>query len=172
MKADIQIIPAAQEHTEAIWRIFQEVIAGGDAYVFEADTSRDAFLAYWFAKGTHPYVTIEDGQVLGSYIVKANQPGRGSHVANASYMTASSARGKGIGGLMCRHSLLEASALGFQAMQFNIVVSTNTAAVALWQKHGFRIIGTTPEAFRHESLGYVDTHIMFRELQSPDPSNH
>jgi ribosomal protein S18 acetylase RimI-like enzyme len=79
-------------------------------------------------------------------------------------MTASSARGKGIGGLMCGHSLLEAAALGFRAMQFNIVVATNTTAVALWQKHGFRIIGTTPGAFRHETPGYVDAHIMFREL--------
>ncbi|QJE98106.1 GNAT family N-acetyltransferase [Luteolibacter luteus] len=166
MKAGIQIIPATPDHTDAIWQIFHEVIAAGDAYVFEADTSRDAFLAYWFARGTHPYVAIEDGKVLGSYIVKANQPGRGSHVANASYMTASFARGKGIGGLMCRHSLLEAAALGFRAMQFNIVVSTNSAAVSLWQKHGFRIIGTTPGAFRHETLGYVDAHIMFRELAS------
>jgi L-amino acid N-acyltransferase YncA len=164
METGIQIIPATGLHAEAIWQVFREVIAAGDAYVFEANTSRDAFLAYWFAEGTHPYVATRDDQVLGSYIVKANQPGRGSHVANASYMTASFARGKGIGSLMCGHSLTEAAALGFRAMQFNIVVSTNTAAVALWQRHGFRIIGTTPGAFRHETLGYVDAHIMFREL--------
>jgi L-amino acid N-acyltransferase YncA len=166
MKAGIQIIPATGDHTGATWQIFQEVIADGDAYVFEADTTRETFLAYWFAKGTHPYVAIGDGQVLGSYIVKANQPGRGSHIANASYMVSAAARGKGIGGLMCGHSLLEAASLGFRAMQFNIVVATNTAALTLWQKHGFRIIGTTPGAFRHEALGYVDAHIMFRELDS------
>ena len=158
----IPIIPATEEHAEAVWQIFREVIAAGDAYVFEANTTRETFLAYWFA--AHAYVAIEDGQVLGSYIVKANHPGRGSHVANASYMVASAARGKGIGGLMCEHSLHEAKALGFRAMQFNIVVSTNAAAVALWKKHGFAIAGTLPGAFRHETLGYVDAHVMFRDL--------
>jgi len=158
----IRITPATEEHTEAVWQIFREVIAAGDAYVFEADTTREAFFAYWFA--AHAYVAIEGEQVLGSYIVKANQPGRGSHVANASYMVAAAARGKGIGGLMCEHSLREAKALGFRAMQFNIVVSTNLAAVALWKKHGFTIVGTLPGAFRHETLGYVDALVMFRDL--------
>jgi L-amino acid N-acyltransferase YncA len=159
---DLHIIPATDAHAEAVWQIFREVIAAGDAYVFEADTTREAFLAYWFA--AHAYVAIEGDQVLGSYIVKANQPGRGSHVANASYMVASAARGKGIGGLMCEHSLRESKALGFRAMQFNIVVSTNEAAVALWKKHGFAIAGTLPGAFRHQTLGYVDAYVMFRNL--------
>jgi L-amino acid N-acyltransferase YncA len=158
----IHIIPATNAHAEPVWQIFREVIVAGDAYVFEADTSREAFLAYWFA--AHAYVAIEGEDVLGSYIVKANQPGRGSHVANASYMVASAARGRGIGGLMCGHPLREAKALGFRAMQFNIVVSTNAAAVALWKKHGFAIAGTLPGAFRHETLGYVDAHVMFRDL--------
>jgi L-amino acid N-acyltransferase YncA len=162
----IRIIPATGEHAEAVWQIFREVIAAGDAYVFEADTTREAFLAYWFAG--HVYVAIEGEQVLGSYIVKANQPGRGSHVANASYMVASAARGKGIGGLMCAHSLREGKALGFRAMQFNIVVSTNEAAVALWKKHGFAIAGTLPGAFHHETLGYADALVMFRDLTDFD----
>ena len=162
MTPDIRIIPATDEHTEAVWQIFREVIVAGDAYVFEADTTREAFITYWIA--AHAYVAIEGKQVLGSYIIKSNQPGRGSHVANASYMVASAARGKGIGGLMCQHSLREAKALGFHSMQFNIVVSTNLAAVALWQKHGFAIVGTLPGAFRHETLGYVDAHVMFRKL--------
>ena len=162
MAPSIRIIPATEEHTEAVWEIFREVIAAGDAYVFEADTTRETFLAYWFA--AYASVAIEGEQVLGSYIIKANQPGRGSHVANASYMVASAARGKGIGGLMCEHSLREAKALGFRSMQFNIVVSTNLAAVALWQKHGFIIAGTLHGAFRHETFGYVDALVMFRDL--------
>ena len=161
---EIRIIPAEESHAEAVWQIFREVIAAGDAYVFETDTSREAFQAYWFGPGVHPYVAVEDGLVLGSYIVKANLPGRASHIANASYMVSSAARGKGIGGLMCEHSLTEAKSLGFRAMQFNIVVATNTAAVKLWQRHGFQIIGTVPGAFRHETLGYVDAHVMFRTL--------
>ncbi|MEK7949163.1 GNAT family N-acetyltransferase [Luteolibacter soli] len=162
----IDILHATEEHAEAAWQIFREVIASGDAYVFGADTTREAFLAYWFA--AHAYVAMENGKVLGSYLIKANQPGRGSHVANASYMVAAAARGKGIGGLMCEHSLYQAKTLGFRAMQFNIVVSTNTAAVALWQKHGFAIVGTLPGAFRHETLGYVDALVMFRDLADID----
>lgn len=162
---DLQILPATAAHADAIWRIFQEVIAAGDAYVFEADTTREQFMAYWFAPTSHPQVALLDGEVAGSYIVKANHPGRGSHVANASYMTAASARGQGIAGKMCQHSLRLAKSLGFRAMQFNIVVATNAVAVALWQKHGFRITGTLPDAFRHATLGYVDAHVMFRDLE-------
>lgn len=161
---DLEILPATTEHAEAIWEIFQEVIAAGDAYVFEADTTREQFMAYWFAPAAQPQVALLDGKVAGSYIVKANQPGRGSHIANASYMTASSARGQGIAGKMCQHSLQLAKSLGFRAMQFNIVVATNIVAVTLWQKHGFRIIGTVPGSFRHATLGYVDAYVMFREL--------
>lgn len=160
----IRIIPADTSHQEALWQIFREVIAGGDAYVFEADTSRDAFLAYWFGPSVHPYVALDGDRVLGSYIVKPNQPGLGSHVANASYMTAADARGRGIAGKMCEHSLHTAKRLGFRSMQFNIVVATNTVAVALWEKHGFRIVGTLPGVFRHAALGYVDAHVMFRDL--------
>lgn len=165
---ELEILPATPEHAEAIWAIFQEVIAAGDAYVFEADTTREQFMAYWFAPTSHPQIALLDGAVAGSYIVKANQPGRGSHIANASYMTASSARGQGIAGKMCEHSLHLAKSLGFHAMQFNIVVATNTVAVSLWQKHGFRIIGTLPGAFHHSTLGYVDAHVMFRGLDDID----
>jgi L-amino acid N-acyltransferase YncA len=164
MTQGIAIIPADESHIAAVWTIFQEVIAAGDAYVFELGTTLEQFIAYWFAPEHHPHVVLLDGEVIGSYVVKANQPGRGSHVANASYMTASAARGRGIAGMMCEHSLRYAKSLGFRAMQFNIVVATNTVAVRLWQKHGFRIIGTSPGAFRHERLGYVDAHVMFREL--------
>lgn len=164
MNDGLQILPASSSHIEAVWRIFQEVIAAGDAYVFEAGTTREEFEAYWFAPQCHVQVALLDGEVVGSYIVKANQPGRGSHVANASYMTAAAARGKGIAGSMCEHSLRLAKSLGFRAMQFNIVVATNTVAVRLWQKHGFRITGTLPGAFRHEALGFVDAHVMFRGL--------
>ncbi|WP_367873430.1 N-acetyltransferase family protein [Luteolibacter sp. Populi] len=164
MTPALQIVSATADHAEAVWTIFQEVIATGDAYVFDESTSREDFMAYWFSPKSHAHVAILDGEVLGSYIVKANQPGRGSHVANASYMTASAARGRGIAGKMCEHSLHLAKSLGFQAMQFNIVVATNTVAVKLWQKHGFRIVGTLPKAFHHAVSGVVDAHVMFREL--------
>lgn len=159
------ILPAGPEHRDGIWAIFQEVVAGGDAYVFEPDTPRDKALAYWFAEGTRPYVALDAaGRVLGSYLIRANQPGLGSHVANASYMVSSGARGGGVGSALCAHSLEEARRLGFAAMQFNIVVSTNHTAVKLWRRHGFEIVGTVPKAFRHRSLGLVDAHVMHRFL--------
>lgn len=159
----ITVFPATEEHHEAVWHIFHEVIQGGDAYVFPEDMSREDALAYWFAPAHHPYVAVaEDGRVLGSYILKPNQPGRGAHVANGSYMTASRARGMGIGGLMAAHSVEEAARLGYRAIQYNIVVSTNDIAVRLWQRHGFKIVGTLPKAFRHKELGYVDAYVMHR----------
>ena len=167
----IRIVPATAAHHGAVWQIFHEVIQGGDAYVFEADLPREQALAYWFAPSHHPYVALgEDGRVLGSYILKPNQPGRGSHVANGSYMTASHTRGMGIGGIMAAHSIEEAVRLGYHAIQFNIVVSTNDTAVRLWQRHGFKIIGTLPKAFRHKDLGFVDAFVMHRFVGEGEPA--
>lgn len=156
--------PATLSDSDAIWGIFHEVIATGDTYVFDPAMSRDDALAYWFHPGTHTYVAEVDGRVLGTYIFKENQPGLGSHVANASFMVSSTARGLGVGKQMGAHCLEEARRLGFRAMQFNIVVASNEVAVRLWQQLGFEIIGTLPEAYRHSQLGYVDAHIMFRRL--------
>jgi L-amino acid N-acyltransferase YncA len=165
----IHILPAASEHHDAIWHIFHEVIQGGDAYVFPADMHRPDALAYWLAPGNHVYVAVDSaGTVVGSYILKPNQPGRGSHVANGSYMTASSARGMGVGTIMAEHSMAEAARLGYRAIQFNIVVSTNETAVRLWQRHGFKILATLPQAFHHARLGYVDAHVMHRFVTDAD----
>lgn len=165
----IHILPAASEHHDAIWNIFHEVIQGGDAYVFPADMHRTDALAYWLAPGHHVYVAVDSaGIVVGSYILKPNQPGRGSHVANGSYMTASSARGMGVGTIMAEHSIAEAARLGYRAIQFNIVVSTNETAVRLWQRHGFKILATLPQAFHHARLGYVDAHVMHRFVTDAD----
>jgi ribosomal protein S18 acetylase RimI-like enzyme len=95
----------------------------------------------------------------------ANQPGLGSHVANASFMVAPAFHGKGAGRHMGLHCLREARRIGFRAMQFNFVVSTNSAAVALWRRLGFDIVGTLPGAFAHRELGYVDAYVMFRSLE-------
>lgn len=161
---ELIVVPAAEVHAEGIWEIFREVVRTGDTYTFDPEISREQALAYWMAEGTHAYVALLGGRVAGTYIVKANHAGLGSHVANASYMVSPACRGLGVGTVMCAHSLEEARRLGFQAMQFNIVVSTNTAAVSLWKKHGFAIVGTVPKAFRHKALGLVDTYVMHRFL--------
>jgi L-amino acid N-acyltransferase YncA len=158
------IRPATRGDDDAIWQIFQAVIRPGDTYVFDPDMSREDALAYWFHSGTSTYVLEEEGSILGTYILRPNQPALGSHVANAAFMVAPTARGAGIGRRMGEHCLAEARAMGFRAMQFNFVVSTNAPAVRLWKQLGFEIVGTLPGAFRHATLGYVDAYVMFQKL--------
>lgn len=156
-------IRKSREKDEAgIWEIFRKVIATGDTYVFPPDSDMEVFRKHWM--GYSPMVAVCDCEVVGTYIIKQNQIGLGSHIANGSYMVHPDHHGKGIGKAMGLHSLDYATARGFKAIQFNLVVSTNEAAVDLWMKLGFRIIGTVPGAFNHQELGCVDTHIMFREL--------
>lgn len=156
---------AAAQDAEAIWQIFHAVIQKGDSYTFPPDMPREAALEYWMGKDKHCYVAELEGLVAGTYIVKDNQPGLGSHIANASFMVSPDCQGKSVGMHMGEHALVEAKRLGYQSMQFNIVISTNIPAVKLWQKLGFAIIGTVPEAFWHNTLGkLVDAYVMFRKL--------
>jgi ribosomal protein S18 acetylase RimI-like enzyme len=160
----LNIRPAAEPDRDAIWNIFQEIVAAGDTYAFDPKISRDEALAYWFRPDTHTYVSENNGQIVGTYVLRANQPGPGSHVANAAFMVAQDTRGLGVGRKMAEHSLTEAQRLGLRAMQFNFVVSTNTPAIRLWQQLGFKIVGTLPGAFLHPRAGYVDVYVMFRSL--------
>lgn len=162
----ITISPATPTDFPAIWPIFQHVIQAGDSYVFSPDMSFEDAQAYWMNSKHHIYVAKENNTILGSYILKANQPDLGAHVANASFIVSSDARGKGIGRKMGNHCIAEAKRLGFRAIQFNIVVSTNTVAVKLWESLGFAIIGTAPKTYKHKTLGYVDTYIMFLDIVS------
>jgi len=166
-----KIRPATKADHEAIWKIFREVIQPGDTYAIDPRISREAALAYWFAPGTHTYVTELDrlnrsssDRIVGTYILRANQGGGGAHVANAAFMVAPEVQGRGIGRAMAEHCLTQARQLGFRAMQFNFVVSTNESAVRLWQKVGFKIVGTLPGAFRHPIKGDVDAYVMYRAL--------
>ena len=160
----IEIRKANESDFEAIWQIFREVVAPGDTYALDPATTREEAHSYWMSDDKTTYVALLDGEVVGTYIIKPNQPGLGSHVANAGYMVKAGAQGRGVGREMCEHSLAEARRAGFLAMQFNLVVSTNEAAVALWKKMGFSIVGTLPKAFRHRSLGLVDAFVMHRFL--------
>jgi ribosomal protein S18 acetylase RimI-like enzyme len=161
----LRIRCARAKDREAIWQIFRAVVAGGDTYVFDPKISRSKALAYWLDRKTRCYVALSHDEILGCYILKANQPGLGSHVANAGFMVAPSARGRGIGRLMANHCLREAERLGFRAMQFNFVVATNKRALSLWKDLGFQIVGTLPEAFRHCRRGFVDVYVMYRRLK-------
>ena len=150
---------------EAVWKIFQATIAPGDAFVYDPNTPREEAMAYWFGKGTRTYVAEQEGKIVGSYILRANRPGLGDHVSNAGFMVDPNARRLGVGRAMGEHALNEARRLGYRAMQFNFVISTNESAVRLWQSLGFKIVGTLPGAFRHARKGFVDAYIMFRSLE-------
>jgi L-amino acid N-acyltransferase YncA len=161
----LEIRLATEADHDAIWNIFHAVITPGDTYAFDPQMSREEALAGWFRPDTHTYVAEQDRQIVGTYILRANQPSLGSHVANAAFMVAPRARGLGVGKHMGEHCLGEARRFGFRAMQFNFVVSTNTSAIHLWKHLGFKIVGTLPGAFRHPGKGYIDVYVMFRSLE-------
>jgi L-amino acid N-acyltransferase YncA len=160
----ISIRKAEETDFDAIWRIFHQVVQQGATYTYDPETTREQAHSIWLSSGHTTYVACIDDHIVGTYILKPNQPGLGSHVANAGYMVSNDGRGKGVGKAMCEHSLEEARRMGFHAMQFNMVVSTNESAVALWKKLGFSIVGTLPQAYRHRELGLVDAYVMYRFL--------
>jgi ribosomal protein S18 acetylase RimI-like enzyme len=152
----------------AIWPIFQAVAAEGTTYVFASDTPREEAYAYWFGPGIRCFVAEKGGVIVGMYKLVANHRDRGAHVANASFMVDPQFTGRGAGTAMGRHCLCQARRAGFLAMQFNFVVSTNQAAVRLWQRLGFSIAGTLPAAFKHRDHGLVDAYVMHRFLDDDD----
>lgn len=160
-----EIRRAIEGDFDAIWEIMEEVFLQGDTYPHSPETSREAAFQYWMARPSATYVAVNKGEIVGTYYLRPNQPDLGSHVCNAGYMVRSTARNRGIGTAMGKHSLVEAKRLGFKAMQFNLVIVTNEPSVRLWKKLGFEIVGTLPEAFRHKELGLVDALVMYRMLE-------
>lgn len=160
----LEIRKAAESDNDAIWEIIREVIATGDTYVFAPDSTREEMLGFWCSPEKHTYVGIDEGRIVGTFFLKANQPALGAHVGNAGYMVSPLAFGKGIGRRMAEWSLDEARRLGFTAMQFNFVVKSNEYAVKLWQSIGMEIIGEIPDAFDHKQLGLTNAYIMYMKL--------
>jgi len=160
----MEIRRATGRDGDAIWKILEPVIRGGDTYTLPQDMNREEALAYWNSAGHEVFAVEENGEILGTYYLRANQKGGGAHVANCGYMTAPWASGRGVARAMCQHSLERAKARDFRAMQFNFVVSNNERAVRLWESMGFEIVGTLPGAFMHPKLGPVDALVMYRKL--------
>jgi L-amino acid N-acyltransferase YncA len=160
----VLIRPAQPEDHDAIWRILEPVICAGETYPLPRDMSQAEAIAYWIRPDRETFVAEEDGRLLGTYYLRANQLGGGAHVANCGYITACGATGRGVGRQMCEHSLEYARSRGFRAMQFNFVVSTNERAIRLWQSLGFETVGRLPLAIEHPRHAYVDALIMFRPL--------
>lgn len=162
--AELRVRPLEAADFDQVWPIIRDVVQAQETYAFDPDMDRETAWKTWVELPRATFVVEQDGQILGTYYIKANAAGPGDHVCNCGYMTAAAARGKGVASAMCRHSLQVGRELGFSAMQFNSVVASNTVAVALWQKLGFAIVGTLPKAYRHARLGLVDCHVMFRSL--------
>jgi ribosomal protein S18 acetylase RimI-like enzyme len=155
---------APDKDFDAIWPVFQAVVVKGDTYAYPTDTDRQTAYQLWMQAPHSTYVYEENGRILGTYYLKTNQAGPGDHVCNCGYMVAADARGQGIASQMCEHSQAVARELGYRAMQFNFVASTNAGAVRLWRKHGFDIVGRLPGAFHHPEQGYVDALVMYKSL--------
>jgi L-amino acid N-acyltransferase YncA len=160
----IEIRNANTEDSDQIWEIIKEVISKGDTYTVDPNSPKETMLNYWYGPDRHTYVAIEEGKIVGTFLIRPNQPGLGAHVANGAYMVAEAASGKGIGKKMGEFSLVEAKRLGYTAMQFNIVIKSNVRAVNLWQNLGFEIIGEIPDAFNHKQNGLTNAFIMYRKL--------
>ena len=155
---------AANGDASAVWAVMEPIIRAGETYSLPREMSKEGALAYWLSAEREVFVAEDNGEIVGTYGLQANQKGGGAHVANCGYMTAVSATGRGVARAMCAHSLDRARERGFRAMQFNFVISTNQRAVRLWQSFGFEIVGRLPGAFQHPTLGYVDAFIMYRDL--------
>ncbi|MBA1250714.1 GNAT family N-acetyltransferase [Pseudomonas luteola] len=160
----MNIRPITAADFDQVWPIIQAVVQSQETYALDPAMDRDAAWKLWVELPKATFVAERDGQILGTYYIKPNAAGPGSHVCNCGYMTAEAARGQGVASALCAHSLETGRELGFLAMQFNSVVSTNQVAVALWKKHGFEIVGTLPKAYRHRTQGLVDCYVMFRAL--------
>lgn len=160
----VQIRAASERDADAIWALVSEAIESGAELACRPGTPREEVMPSWLGAGRHAFVAEREGEVVGAYVLKANQPGLGSHVANGTYVVSARHRGCGIGREIGADSLVRARSLGFRALQFNLVVAANESAVSLWRGLGFERVGTLPAAFELPDGSYADALVMFRAL--------
>lgn len=153
-----------QEDENALYDIFQKAVEMGDEFPYE-DPSIQEFYRQFFAPQSDVYVCRSiSGEVVGAFYLKSNFSGKCRHIANAGYMIKQSQRGQGLGTLLVNASLEIAKHKGFRAMQYNMVLQRNTAAVKLYSKLGFQVIGTLPQAVRNADGSYQDGYILYKSL--------
>lgn len=161
----VVIRPVHKRDWEQIYPFFSAIVAAGETYAYPEDLSSDEAREYWVSSPPgSTVVAVEDDLVLGSATMGPNRPGRGSHVATASFMVDPARQGLGVGRSLGLHVVDWARGSGYRGIQFNAVVETNLAAVRLWQSLGFEILATVPEAFDHRQHGYVGLHVMYLSL--------
>jgi ribosomal protein S18 acetylase RimI-like enzyme len=160
----VSLVPLQPKYLPQILDIWNEVVLEGLTFPWIEPFTTEQLLEVWKPEDTVCCAVDANDTVLGVFHVHPNNVGRCAHIANCGYMVASFARRQGIGRMLVQGSIEAARAAGFKAMQFNAVVSTNTAALALYQSEGFVIIGTVPHGFLLKSGDYTDMHIMYRAL--------
>jgi L-amino acid N-acyltransferase YncA len=167
----LQIRPYEPADWPEVWALLEPVFRAGETFPHDPAITPEQAQVAWVEQTQAVMVAVDSsGTVVGTYYLKPNSLALGAHVANAGYVVAEHYRRQGIGSRLCQHSLQAARRLGFQAMQFNLVVSTNTAGIRCWQRNGFQVVGTLPGAFRHRQLGDVDALVMFQGLvEGPPP---
>jgi|TARA_B110000977_G_scaffold200333_1_gene290449 ribosomal protein S18 acetylase RimI-like enzyme len=158
----MQIRTATRSDADAVWHLLQPVFRAGDTYAVDPEISKDSALSYWMDDPAACYVAVDAGQIIGTYYIKTNQQGGGAHVCNCGYVAG--VQGQGVATAMCAASQTQARALGYNAMQFNFVLTSNADAIRLWHKLGFDTVGTLPNAFDHPALGMVDAQVMYKWL--------
>ena len=162
------IRPYERHDWSRVWALLEPVFRAGETYAFPSDISEEDARLAWTSAPKEVFVALDETErrLLGTYYLRPNAEGPGSHVCNCGYVVSEDARGKGVASLMCKHSQEEALSRGYRAMQFNLVVASNEGAIRLWKKLGFEVVGTLPGSFRHPGLGFVDAHVMYKHLRA------
>ncbi len=170
-RTPLQIRPYEEADWPALWALLEPVFRAGETFPHNPAISEAEAQMAWVEQSQAVMVAVDAaGDLVGTFYIRPNSLCLGAHVANAGYVVAEHCRRQGIGSRLCQHSLQAAQRLGFRAMQFNLVVSTNHAGIGCWQRNGFQVVGTLPGAFRHKQLGLVDALVMFQGLgEGPTP---
>ena len=147
----------------AVTHTFNEIVESGSAFMTEHPITQSQMLER-LNNEQRVFVVESNKSVVGCYMLRPMHEGRGSHIANATYLVASASRSKGIGYQLGQHSITISKELGYKAIQFDGVVKKNEAAYRLWKKLGFTVIGTVPSGFRNIDQGYIDVYIMYKSL--------
>ena len=161
---ELSIRPAVFADQGRVWQTLEPTIRAGETMAMDQDTTRATALDYWFSARNEVFVAEQEGTIVGTYFLRESRAGGGAHIAKSVYVVSPSATGRGIAQAMCEHSLTQARARGFTAIQLDFVLSSEERRLKLWQRAGFKVVGTLPKAFRHPSMGLIDAYVMHREL--------
>lgn len=161
----MHIRPATAADWPVLWHIVKPVVDAGETYVWKPTPPSEEMRRIWLEPSPWHVVVAEiDDEIVGTAKVGPNRPGRGAHVSTASFIVSPSHQGRGVGRALGEYVVEWARGAGYRGMQFNAVVETNEAAIALWESLGFTRIGTVPDAFDHATQGLVGLHVMYRAL--------